>query len=179
MVFLLPCPDTFLCWHCVLGTFIGGLSSQARVPIPWESMVEGRVGLGKKPWEKYDLSLQVHCTKIFFGVGGVCSGVLWMIIEICLALDKIPFKLSEATLGNRPDQTLEFHLVEKCERQCWSQVIKGGVWARSRVLISLCTKTASMSDSPASFAKSICSQTSFQTHWSDLWGYIFSRLPGR
>lgn len=160
MVFLFLCPNPLLCWHCVLGTFIGGLSSQARVPIPWESMVEGRVGLGKKPWEKHGVSLQVYCTKIFWW--GVCSGMLWMILEIGLALDKMRhFKLSEPTLGNRPNPRIS--LGWKVWKAVLEQVIKGGVWARSRVLISLCTKTPSTSDSPASFAKSTRSQTSFQT----------------
>lgn len=178
MVFLLLCPDPFLCWHCVLGTFIVGLSSRARVRIPWESMVEGRVGLGTKPWEKHGMSLQVHCTKIFLVGECVYSGMLWMILEICLALDKMRhFKLSEATLGNRPNPRIS--LGWKVWKAVLEQVIKGGVWARSRVLISLCTKTASTSDLPVSSAKSTHSQTSFQTHWSDLWGYIFSRIPGR
>lgn len=99
-----------------------------------------------------------------FLVGGVCSGMLWMILEICLALDKMRhFKLSESTLGNRPNPRISLGC-----RKVWKAVLeqvltKGGVWARSRILISLCTKTPSTSDSPASFAKSTCSQTSFQT----------------
>lgn len=56
-------PQLALC----AGTFIGGLSSQARVHRPWESMAEGRVGLGKKPREKHSVSLEVHCTRIFRG----------------------------------------------------------------------------------------------------------------